>query len=219
MRGLRNCIAAAAIASAPLACWDASTPISILELGDPCLSKNTDCLDGNMLKVCRDRVWTAIDCVAECDAQNQVATECGEYRGNDDCRCAPKSGNCLPGQRECLDQNSVRHCEGDGSWTTVSCTDACDAIGLISIGCVDLCLGPMTNPSRCTDLTDSQSWDCLCSNDGLECEEEGQANCTAPSLMTRCEEGTWSLIDCRNECDDEDGICDPYSNDGPACIC
>lgn len=113
-------------------------PFPEVEVGDPCNSGITLCLDDGAAAICEDRAWATVSCDEECLATSPAYVGGSCRVGWCDCELEDPEG-CDPAESRCGEDGAVDHCSDEQEPLTSDCTMVCAGEGLgDSLGCTQL---------------------------------------------------------------------------------
>ncbi len=193
------------LALATLACEDVIPP-KLYNTGDPCRTNRDFCIDDEITHVCEDNIWTEQSCDSVCAAlgPSYLADGC-EQR----CNCVLADPDaCVPGETECVDDQTLGLCSELQTLETTSCAQICAATGREPVGCMAM---PSDNPYE------DEPAACWCTGEGTPCAASEAPSCVDETQIARCINEVWVFEDCAAGCEGA-GFCDPWRSP-PDCAC
>lgn len=182
------------------ACGDVE-PVSLNDIGDPCRSDYSFCVDPSSVQRCEDGIWAVASCEAVCGELGMayVSAGCDETC---DCVLADPEG-CAPGDTVCASATEVSVCDDAQLWSNFDCGSVCAGSGFASLGCV----------AEAEDAAAS----CWCTSEGTACDTEDATICVDEAALAVCVDGIWMFQSCADICSGA-GMCVP-SADMHVCAC
>jgi hypothetical protein len=183
-----------------LSCGDAG-PVELDEIGDPCRSNYSFCVDPSSVQRCEHGIWTVAPCETVCGELGMayVSEGCDETC---DCVLLDPEG-CTPGDSVCANGSEVSVCDGAQLWSNFECLSVCGDSGLASVGCMA--------------ETEGTPASCWCTSEGTACEPGDASICVDEAALAVCVDGAWVFQACGDICNGS-GICVP-SGDPHECAC
>lgn len=180
---------------------------SLMSPGDPCRSLMRHCSSDDDVLMCTENVWVEAHCSEFCAelAPGVDSLGCVE----DDCKCTPPPGGCVPGESACVDVDELRWCEASWTWAEDSCSHICSffAPQSISQGC-----------SVADDEGGPSTGHCVCTSEGAGCSPQDPSFCAGDSTLAVCIDQVWTYSDCDESCGHA-APCRPNLSPGAMCVC
>jgi hypothetical protein len=187
-------------------CGEEVIPPALDDIGDPCRSAITHCIDDDSVMRCEADVWTEVSCEVSCAELGPAYVADGCEQG---CTCTlVDPSGCVPDETICMDDDNLGVCDESQSWETFPCDVLCATLQLEPLGCMEqLVEGP----------TEEYVADCWCTAEGAGCDLTSAPTCVDESTIAQCVDDIWVFEDCSTLCGGP-ALCEPWLTPA-ACDC